>query len=66
MEMYAITATVFHIDKVKKWERSMSIPTFFLNATVQGIVSEAHAITIAEDIINPFGHYRTSITAVAV
>lgn len=64
--MYAITATVFSADKVRKWEHSRSIPTFFLDPNVQGIVSEAHAITIAEDIINPFGHYRTSITAVKV
>jgi hypothetical protein len=63
--MYAITATV-HFDKVRQQQRSMSIPTFFLDATVQGIVSEAHAITIAEDVINPFGHYRTSITAIKV
>lgn len=32
---------------------SYDVPTFFLNANVQGIVDEAHAQKIVEDIVNP-------------
>lgn len=32
---------------------NFDVPTFFLNEDVQGIVDEAHARKIVEDIVNP-------------
>jgi len=48
---YSITATVE--KKQGKSITTMQIPAFLLDATTQGITSEAHARFIAEEIINP-------------
>lgn len=46
---WAITA---HINqKVGKWEHQVSLPTFYLNGDVQGIVDEKHAERIARSIL---------------
>jgi len=49
--MWTIQATAIH--KTEKGDRAISIPTFFLDENVQGILNEGHAIAIAESIINP-------------
>jgi len=49
--MWTISATVIH--KTEQGDRAISVPTFFLDENVQGILTEAGAVTIAEEIINP-------------
>jgi len=44
---------------------TMQVPTFYLLANVQGIVSEAHAARVAADVIGP-DVVPDSIVAVAV
>lgn len=64
---YAITATLSVKGTVREdWSRTRQVPTFFLDPRVQGIVSEDHAKRIALDIIDPFGQYDVSVTAVMV
>ncbi|HZQ78745.1 MAG TPA: hypothetical protein VFE55_15530 [Acidimicrobiia bacterium] len=48
-ERYAVTATVART--VDGWSSVTQVPTFFLDANVQGIVSEAHAEEIARTIL---------------
>lgn len=33
-----------------------NVPTFYLDANLQGIISESHACIIARDILDPFGN----------
>ena len=35
---------------------TIQVPTFFLDSSVQGIVSEEHAAKIVSDICNPTNH----------
>ena len=44
--MYAITATAYR-RTADGWTVASQVPTFYLNANVQGIVDEAHAKSIA-------------------
>lgn len=48
-KIYAVTAVVTLAG------RSRQVPTFYLNADVQGIVDADHARRIAEDVIDPLG-----------
>lgn len=36
-----------------EYSGSRGLPTFYLDSRVQGIVSKAHAVSIARDVINP-------------
>jgi len=62
--MWAIYAVV------GRWQEdgfhNRSVPTFYLDENVQGIVSEEHAIEIATEVVNPFGDLECNITAVRV
>lgn len=49
--MYAINGTVSIV--VDGWTRTQSIPTFYLDKNVQGIVNKSHAEAIAHTIVNP-------------
>ena len=48
---YAVTATVTKKDD--KGSTTYQVPTFYLNANVQGITGAAHAARIAHEVINP-------------
>lgn len=65
--MYAITATISGTN-TEGWEFSCGLPTFYLNANVQGIMNEAHAEKIARAILDPLAlsRYTYHITAVQV
>jgi hypothetical protein len=51
--MYAITAQVETTipSAAGPWQGSRQVPTFYLDETVQGITSEAHAERIAREIL---------------
>ena len=49
--MYVINGTVSTV--IDGWTRTQSIPTFYLNKNVQGIVNKTHAEAIAHTIVNP-------------
>ena len=49
VKFYQITATVSR--KEKDYRVSVQVPTFYLNANVQGITNEKHAATIARDML---------------
>ena len=49
--MYVINGTVSIV--VDGWTRTQSIPTFYLDKNVQGIVNKSHAEAIAHTIVNP-------------
>ena len=49
MTMYAVQATVETVRGV--WTGMKQIPTFYLDESVQGIVSEEHAQRVALDIL---------------
>lgn len=65
MKLYAIQATITR-ELEGGWQSTRQLPTFYLNPRVQGILSPARAVEIARDLIDPFGQYDTSITAVEV
>ncbi len=65
MTLYAIVATVVHHTNDSHCvsvDRSIQIPTFYLDADVQGIIDEAHAETIAREIIIPVDLEYESVT----
>lgn len=49
--LYQISGTV--VEKRSGGEVTHQIPTFYLNADVQGITNAEHAAKIAEGIVNP-------------
>jgi hypothetical protein len=51
--IYCIQATVTTKGK-DGWNSCKTIPTFYLDSRVQGIVDETHAERIVKDILNPF------------
>lgn len=51
---YAVTVTVGH-RTADGCEGRRSLPTFFLDGDIQGIVSEAHAARIARDVVSGDG-----------
>lgn len=48
---YGITAQIESHDPTGRYAGSQQVPTFYLDSSVQGIVSEAHAERIARDIL---------------
>ena len=64
--MYAVQATVETVRGV--WTGMRQIPTFYLDESVQGIVSEEHAKTVALDVLSAAGTNGATfhITAVKV
>lgn len=60
--MYAITATVSRTT-IDSWTSTRQVPTFYLDESVQGIVSAEHAEQIARGIIDPFGEYEVHVNA---
>jgi len=50
--MYCIQATIVQHTPQGDFERSL--PTFYLDPTVQGITNARHARQIAADIVDPF------------
>ena len=49
MKFYRITAN--GVQTVRGWATQFQIPTFFLRADVQGIISAEHAERVARDIL---------------
>jgi hypothetical protein len=73
MTLYGINATATHHTTDKDCVSATvtyQIPTFYLNADVQGIVDEQHAAKIARDIICPMAdalqYESVTITVTAV
>ena len=65
MTLYQITGTVVHHTTDREGvscNRTIQIPTFFLNADIQGIVSEEHAIKIATGVVRPFDPEYEGVT----
>lgn len=58
---YCIQATVTKTEG--DTSTTTQIPTFYLNADVQGILNDAQAVRVAQRIIDPFGDYVVSISA---
>lgn len=50
--MYAIHAVVLSFPGT---EGSRSVPLFYLDPIVQGLISEEHAVKVARSILDPFG-----------
>ncbi len=57
---YAVNGTI------TKDTRNIQIPTFYLCANVQGIVSTEHAMQIAKEIVNPFNDLDVNLSVVRV
>lgn len=53
MTIYAVHVQVITRDGA--YEGSRSVPTFYLDSRVQGIVSEEHAASVAAGVVNPLG-----------
>ena len=63
-QRYAVQASVTTIVQ-DGYTRTRQVPTFLLNADIQGITDELHAAVIARDIINPLGmDMQVHVTAV--
>ncbi len=62
--MYAVTAEIILSLKGSGDSGTYSVPTFYLNEDVQGILDETQARKIADAIVNPFGDYECQITVV--
>lgn len=62
--LYAVTVQVCRRNE--QWDQARSLPTFFLDECVQGILSEEGAIAIVTKIVNPFGDLGVSACAVRV
>lgn len=60
--LWAITATITH--RINNWESVRQVPTFYLNATVQGILTEDHAKRVAFGIIDPAGRLARKDVAI--
>jgi hypothetical protein len=61
--MYIVQATL--VEKTKNGSITHQIPTFFLEESVQGLVSESHAAKIAESILNPTNNPAYTVHATA-
>jgi hypothetical protein len=59
--MYAVSAVITRdIDEI--WSAAVQVPTFYLLADVQGIVSEEHAQTIARKMFSDLGFSDAAIS----
>jgi hypothetical protein len=63
-QVYAVAATISEHRDTAGWCRSRQVPTFYLSADAQGIVSTDHASRLAVDIIDPSGAIRVAGGAV--
>lgn len=65
--MYSITSTYVY-TRDGGWTGYRHVPTFYLDARVQGILNADHAEQIARSILDPFGAHgdKLVITAFAV
>jgi hypothetical protein len=54
--VYAVTARVQWTD-AQGTQHHRDVPTFWLHANTQGIVSESHAKRIAREVVDPFNMY---------
>jgi hypothetical protein len=56
--MWVVVASVKtqHEDHSGTWHGSRQVPTFILDETVQGILTEEQAINVARMVINPLGN----------
>jgi hypothetical protein len=61
---YGVTASVETSDG--RWEGSLQLPYFELNAEVQGITDEEHAASVAGSVIDPLGLYGEAVHITAV
>lgn len=52
---YVITATV--TERTAEGARTTQVPTFYLDADVQGIIDARHAEQVAIDVIDPFNRF---------
>jgi hypothetical protein len=49
-------------SRVRVWQQSSQVPTFFLDGDIQGITGgEEHAKRVAKDVIDPFNLYECHI-----
>ena len=67
MSRYAVTVNV-ELSEPGGWKSGFQLPTFYLEADVQGIVSEDHAVSIARTIVDNMHVTGATyhITAVAI
>jgi hypothetical protein len=63
---YAIHAVLVLCERKAGWQSTEQLPTFFLAADLQGIVSEDHAVKIARDMIDTLTAGRSDIDSVHV
>jgi hypothetical protein len=64
---FAISATVDTFTREPNyWVGAKQVPTFYLDGSVQGITSEAHAETIAQNIVDPLGQHTVHVSAVCI
>ena len=52
--MYRIVAQVEHRSELFGRSSTAQVPTFYLDGNQLGITNSQHAISIAEDVLNPF------------
>jgi hypothetical protein len=52
--MYWAIDAVIHTVTADGWNTYRHLPTFYLNANVQGILTAEQAVRIAHDIVDPF------------
>ena len=62
---YCIQATVTETD-TQGWVLSRQLPTFFLNANVQGILGEKDAENIARRILGVYNGNNSEVSVCAV
>jgi len=64
--MYAIYANAVIGPREDGYSTARSVPTFYLDENVQGIVSEDHAAAIAKDILTATGQTDVQLHILAV
>lgn len=62
--MYCIQGII--LKKGEGFITTYSIPTFYLDPNVQGIMSEEHALKIASGIVDPFNEHRHCLNATKI
>lgn len=59
--LYGVIASISVTTKgngdIKEWESTLGLPTFFLDPTVQGILTIGQAEKVARKVVDPFGEY---------
>ena len=62
-ELFAIQASI--VTEEDGWHGMKHLPTFYLHANVQGILTEAQACRVARSILDPFNHYGERLALAA-